>query len=80
MPNLITNITGGLLDTYSTNFYVFNSLEASIQFEDYVNMNGFIAYLQNFTEVNKVQYLQKPFTFGLQNQYNIETSTLNISY
>lgn len=77
---LIRKIEANVLDNFTGNVYFFTSLSASIQFEDYVDLNGFIAYLQNFTEVGSLEYLKKPLTFGLKNQYNLPTITLEISY
>ncbi len=80
MPILVTNIKAKVLDNFVGTVYVFSDLSGQIQFEDYVNLNGFIAYLQNFTQVGFVQQLTKPSSFGLKNQYNLPIVTLQISY
>lgn len=80
MPKLINSITGSILNNYTSNVYCVTTLSGEIQSEDYVNMGGLTAYLQNFTEVNYIKILEKPLTFGLKNQYNLPTITLEIAY
>lgn len=80
MPRLVTNISAKLFDNYIGNIGVFTSLTAQAQFEDYINLNGFIAFLQDFRSVVDVTELSKPLSFGLKNQYNIPIVTLEISY
>lgn len=80
MPILVTNITAEILDNYLGDLYFFSNVSGDVQFEDYINLNGFIAYLQNFTEVGYVEYLQKPLMFGLEDEYNVPMVTLEISY
>lgn len=80
MPIVLQNIEAKVLDNFIGDVNIFNSIEASIQFEDYIKLNGFVAFLQNFTQVSSVEYLEKPLTFGLINQYSLEMQTLDISY
>jgi len=80
MPKLITKIEARILDNFTGSVYIFSNLSGQIQFEDYINLNGFIAYLQNFTKVGFTQTLIKPNFFGLKNQYNLSTISLQISY
>jgi len=80
MPKLVKNITGSILDNFTGSVTLLGTVSGQIQFEDYINMDGFTAYLQNFTQVDYVQILQKPLAFGLKNQYNLPTITLEISY
>lgn len=80
MPRLIKNINASILDNYLGSVPYYTTLSSDIQFEDYINLNGFIAYLQNFTNVKEVIRLQKPSTFGLKNQYNVGLNILQISY
>ncbi len=80
MVRLTQNITGSILDNYIGNIYLFGRLDGDIQTEDYVNMAGFTAYLQDFREVYFLETFQKPLMFGLKNQYNLPTTTLEISY
>lgn len=80
MPKLIKDIRADILDYFTGDLYYVTTLTATVQTEDYINLNGFIAYLQNFKKVGYLEYFQKPLTFGLKNQYNQPTITLEISY
>lgn len=80
MPKLIKNIEASVLDYFTGSLYYVTTLTASVQTEDYINLNGFIAYLQNFKQVSSLEYLSKPLNFGLKNQYKKPTVTLEISY
>ena len=80
MPILVTSVTAEVLPNYLGDIYLFGNLSAQVQFEDYINLNNFIAYTQNFTQVEKAVQLPKPMTFGLKNNYNVPIYTLEISY
>ena len=80
MPVFLKSVKAELLDNFTTEVKLCTSISGKVQFEDYINLNGFIAYLQNFTEVSELTQLQKPQFFGLKNQYNQEEVTLQISY
>ena len=80
MPILLRTIDAKILDNFIGNINIFSSIEASIQFEDYIKLNAFTAYLQNFTKADSVTFFEKPITFGLKNQYNLPVITLEISY
>lgn len=80
MPTLIRNITASILDNYIGDIYVIGKLSGEIQTEDYINIGAFTGYLQNFKKVIYLDKIQKPLTFGLKNQYNLPTITLEISY
>lgn len=80
MPQLITNITANVLDNFIGTVTIFTPISAQIQQEDYINLNGFIAYLQNFSRIELTEPLEKPLVFGLKNAYNVSATTLNISY
>lgn len=80
MPRLVKNIEGTIFDTLTGNIYCFSSVSGLIQSEDYINLNGLIAYLQTFTQAYYIETIQKPLMFGLKNQYNLPTITLEISY
>jgi hypothetical protein len=80
MPYLVTKVEGKVLDNFVGGIYVFSNLSGQVQFEDYIELNGFIAYLQNFTQVGYVEKLVKPLNFGLKTQFNLPTQTLSISY
>jgi hypothetical protein len=80
MPQLIRNIQGEAYLVTTGTVYGFKSITGQIQQEDYINLNGFIAYLQNFTKVEDTELLIKPPLFGLINRYNIPVVTLEINY
>lgn len=79
MPRIITKIEATLLETYTSDLYYISSVSGEIQFEDYIELNTLIAYLQNFTKVDYLEKLDKPVNFGLQNQYNLPTTILEAS-
>jgi len=80
MPILLKSVKSNVLDSYVGNLYFVSAIQASLQLDDYINVNGFIAYLQNYQYVESVTKLDKPIEFGLKNQYNLPTITLEISY
>lgn len=80
MPILFRNIEARILDNFIGEVAIFSTIEASIQFEDYIRLNAFTAYLQNFTRAETVTFLSKPFNFGLANQYYLPTTTLEMDY
>lgn len=53
---------------------------AQIQQEDYINLNGIVAYLQNLSRAQDTFLLSKPANFGLKNRLNIQIITLDIDY
>jgi hypothetical protein len=62
----------------AVNFY--SSIVGQIQKEDYINLNGFVAYLQDLTRAEVTVALEKPLSFGLVNQYNLPIEILQINY
>jgi len=80
MPKLLKNVEGKIVDNYKTNVTYMSSVSGEVQQEDYINLGGFVAYLQNLTEVQVTSRLSKPLTFGLKNTRNLEVVTLNIDY
>ena len=79
MPILYKQIQGEVFTEKIGSVSFFKSIEGEIQGEDYINLNGFVAYLQNFTKIDYTAALIKPNLFGLTNN-NIPIITLNISY
>ncbi len=79
MPILIKKIKAVVLDNFTTNLSYFTSLPSEVQFEDYINLNGYIAYLQDFTQAETLTTLNKPLGFGLKNQFNLKTKPVQIS-
>ena len=80
MPVYIKKVEGVILDTYLTDVSFISVINAEVQFEDYVNLGGFIAFLQNFSKASEINNVQKPLSFGLKKQYNQDTINLEISY
>ena len=80
MPTLLKSVTASILDNFTANLYCFSTLSAEAQFETYINLNGFVAYLQTFKQADNVELLEKPLNFGIKNQYNLPVTTLEISY
>jgi hypothetical protein len=80
MPKLLKNITANLADDALGNIVLVKTVEGQVQGEDYINLGGFIAYLQDFSKIEKTLTLNKPLTFGLKNVKNIKVVNLNIDY
>lgn len=80
MPKLLKNVEGKIFDSYTTNVTYVSSVTGEVQQEDYINLGGFVAYLQNLTEVQVTSRLTKPTTLGLKNTRNLQVVTLNIDY
>jgi hypothetical protein len=80
MPQLIKKIEGELIDLPIGNVQLITSVTGQVQEEDYINMNGMVAFLQNFSKIEDTEGLLKPINFGLRNTNNITMITLEIDY
>jgi len=80
MPQLLKNIQGSIVENIMGDINYVIGVSGEIQREDYINLNGFVAYLQNFSRVMSLTEMQVPSEFGLKNTYNVEINTLEISY
>ncbi len=80
MTQLVKNIQGNIVENIMGNIHYVKSISGEVQREDYINLNGFVAFLQNFSKVMSVTKSQTPSEFGLPNTYNLEMNTLEISY
>ena len=80
MPQLIKNIEAEELSLNTGSVQAINSISGLAQEEDYINMFGFVAYLQNFTKVEESVLLNKPLNFGLANRLNLPINELEIDY
>jgi len=80
MPRLIQNIQGQIIDELVSEVILMNSLTGEVQREDFIEINGLIAYLQNFSKIEKTSALTNPFNYGLKNKKNLPILTLNIDY
>jgi hypothetical protein len=80
MPQLLKKVEGEILTHVIGDVRFVTSVSGQIQQEDFINLNGFVAYLQNLSRTEFTAALLKPMEFGLKNENNIETITLDISY
>lgn len=78
MPNLFKNITGEILDNFTSNVKLTKALNGEFGQEDYVELGGLIAYLQDFRKIPNTTDLVVPPTFGLKTK--TEYVTIEISY
>lgn len=78
MPHLIKNIEGEVLNNFVGNTSSLSIIVGKIGLEDYIGLNNYIGYLQNFSRIEEVVGLTIPTSFGLTN--NNEMVTLEISY
>ena len=77
---LIKEITGELFTEITGPTLLCKSVIGELHREDYISLNGFIAYLQNFSKIERSSRLIKPINIGLINQNNISMVTLEIDY
>lgn len=80
MPRLIRNIEGSELTYIESNIQYITSIVGVVQQEDYINLHGYVALIQNLTQTENTQGLIKPLKFGLPNLHNIPMITLEIDY
>lgn len=80
MPKLVKKIEGEVIENIIGDVNYILGVYGEIQQEDFINLNGFVAYLQNYSKVTDLTKLNTPLEFGLKNTYNIEINTLEINY
>ena len=80
MAQLIKSINGSLFDNISGEVKGIKTVSGEFQDEDYIQMNGLIAFLLDFSRIEKTVLLNKPLNFGLRNKNLIKTVNLNINY
>jgi hypothetical protein len=80
MPQLIKNVQGIIHENVNGSLVYNKSITSEIQKKDFINLNGMIAFLQNFSQTEYTEELTKPLTLGLVNQYNLPMTTLIINY
>lgn len=80
MIQLIKDVQGEVLPNINQSVVYVKSVEGILQQEDYIDLFGFKAYLQNLTQTEITQALTVPNTFGLPNTSNLQMITLEISY
>lgn len=76
----IKDIQAEVLPNHVGTVYFISSITGEVQREDYINLNGFQAYLQNFSRIEETEFIETPLVIGLQNTNNLPTITLEISY
>jgi hypothetical protein len=81
MSGLIKKVKGEVLTNLTTSVKFIKNITAEAQLEDYINLNQFVAYLQNYTKVDKeIEDLEKPLNYGLPMKDNTEMVTIEITY
>jgi len=80
MPQLIKKIEASIVEDLTGPVILVKSFIGEVQEEDYINLGGLVAYLQDFTKSDFTSALIKPLLYGLPNTYNLPVTTLNIDY
>jgi hypothetical protein len=80
MPQLIKNIQASVKPYFIGNVYCITNIIGQIQQEDYINLRGYTAYLQNLMQTEDTQSIISPLSYGLKNLDNIDMLTLQIDY
>ena len=80
MPQLIKNVEGTYIEQTVGSIKTLQSISGVVKLEDYVDLFGFTAYLQNFTKVEETAMLINPINFGLKNKFNLPIKSLEIDY
>lgn len=78
MPILFKNITGEVLDNFTSSVKITRSVNGQFGQEDYIEMGGLVAFLQDFRKMPQTEDLVVPPNFGLKNK--TEFVTIEISY
>ena len=80
MLELLRNVQGEVYPNIIDSVQYVSNVYGEIQQEDYVNLNGFMAFLQNLTRAEETAALQIPLSFGLKDTHNETMVTVEISY
>ena len=80
MPQLLKKVQGEVITNTIGNVSFIFGVSGMIQQGDFINLNGFVAFLQNLNYVDELTKITSPLEFGLKNTYNIETTSLEINY
>jgi len=80
MPLIIKQITATFLSNYSSDLTIIGLIKAKINQNDFIKVNGFTGYLQNFTNVDTLTPNSIQLTYGLNNQYKLPVSNIQLSY
>jgi hypothetical protein len=80
MIQLIQNIQGNFITEITGSIIYVKNVEFEIQREDYINIYGLTAFLQNLSQTPKTNRVEKPFNFGYKPPINITQQTLDVNY
>lgn len=80
MAQLIQKIEGSLLPYVTNNVNYVTSITGVVQEEDYIFLNGYVAYLQDFVNTEYTQALNQPLMYGLPNINKLKIVTIEIDY
>ena len=79
MIQLLKNIKGNFVTEIKGVVNYIGTIEAEIQQEDYVNIYGFTAFLQNFSQIPKTESFAIPNLFGYTTPIGINTQTVDFN-
>ena len=77
MPKLVKDVKGNVCDNHEGKI-VIGGVIGGVDTEDYININGFIGYLQNFKSVYDIEENNINTVFGFKTENDV--INLNISY
>jgi hypothetical protein len=77
---LLKNIVGEVVTEYNGSVNLVKNVVCDIQTEDYINMYGLTAFLQDFSRIEYTSRANTPIVYGLKNQYDVEIKDIEISY
>lgn len=80
MPQLIRKIEANVKPYFVGNVFYVTSITGLVQEEDYINLYGYVAYLQNLRQTEYTEALMMPLAYGLKNPDNVPMITLQIDY
>lgn len=80
MAELLKKIDGEFLTSVETSIIGFKKITSDIKLDDYIELSGLIAYLQNLSKTELTVKLDKPINFGLLDRYNMGVIELQINY
>lgn len=78
---LLKNIVGEVVTEYTGSVRLVKNVVCDIQGEDFINLYGLTAFLQNFSKIEKTnKAASTPTLYGLKNNYDVEIKDIEISY
>jgi hypothetical protein len=78
MPQLIQNIQGEVVSNTVGSVLILHPIVGQIGQSDYIHLNNYVFYLQDFSKTELLENIEKPAEFGLKNIK--EMVTIEISY